>query len=60
MTETTEIAVLEIKPEQAPTLYVQNGLEGYLDQIRQQVNEVPDLSTTKGRARVATTRMMPQ
>jgi len=53
MTETTDLAVLEIKPEQAPALYVPNGLDAYLDQIRQQVNEVPDLSTAKGRARVA-------
>ncbi|QKJ88058.1 hypothetical protein PMPD1_3126 [Paramixta manurensis] len=53
MTETTDLAVLEIKAEQAPTLYVPNGLDSYLEQIRQQVNEVPDLSTAKGRARVA-------
>ncbi|QNQ59749.1 hypothetical protein [Pantoea sp. MT58] len=53
MTETTNLAVLEIKPEQAPALYVPNGLDAYLEQIRQQVNEVPDLSTAKGRARVA-------
>lgn len=53
MTETTDLAVLEIKPEQAPALYVPNGLDAYLEQIRQQVNEVPDLSTAKGRARVA-------
>lgn len=53
MSEKTDIAVLEIKPEQAPALYVPNGLDSYLDQIRQQVNEVPDLTTAKGRARVA-------
>ncbi|WP_338505200.1 hypothetical protein VRC35_11335 [Erwinia aphidicola] len=53
MTETTDIALLEIKPEQAPSVYVANGLESFLNQIRQQVNEVPDLSTPKGRARVA-------
>ncbi|MBP2155721.1 hypothetical protein [Erwinia rhapontici] len=53
MSETTEIAVLEIKPEQAPSVYVANGLNTYLEQIRQAVNEVPDLSTPKGRARVA-------
>jgi len=52
MSEKTDIAVLEIKPEQAPALYVPNGLDSYLDQIRQQVNEVPDLTTAKGRARV--------
>jgi colicin import membrane protein len=53
MSEKTNLAILEIKPEQAPVLYVPNGLDSYLDQIRQQVNEVPDLSTTKGRQRVA-------
>jgi len=53
MTETTDLAVLEIKPEQAPALYVPNGLDAYLEQIRQSVNEVPDLSTDKGRKRVA-------
>lgn len=49
----TELAVIEIKPEQAPALYVANGLDTYLEQIRQAVNEVPDLSTDKGRKRVA-------
>ncbi|RRW77654.1 hypothetical protein EGJ48_03660 [Pantoea dispersa] len=53
MSETTDLAVLEIKPEQAPTLYVPNGLDAYLDQIRDSVKEVPDLTTVKGRARVA-------
>lgn len=49
----TELAVIEIKPEQAPALYVPNGLDQFLEQIRAEVNEVPDLSTAKGRARVA-------
>lgn len=53
MSETTELAVLEVKPEQAPTLYVPNGLDAFLEEIRKQVNEVPDLTTAKGRARVA-------
>lgn len=53
MSETTELAVLEIKPEQAPALYVPNGLDAFLEEIRKQVNEVPDLTTAKGRARVA-------
>jgi len=53
MSDITDLIVMEIKPEQAPALYVENGLEKFLDQIRQQVNEVPDLSTAKGRARVA-------
>lgn len=53
MSETTELSVIEIKPEQAPALYVANGLDGFLDQIRSSVNEVPDLTTAKGRARIA-------
>jgi len=53
MSKAMDLAVLEVKPEQAPALYVENGLEKFLDQIRQQVNEVPNLSTAKGRARVA-------
>ncbi len=53
MSETTDLTVIDIKPEQAPALYVENGLDKYLDQIRKSVNEVPDLSTAKGRARIA-------
>lgn len=53
MSEATDLTVIEIKAEQAPALYVPNGLDSYLDQIRQAVNEVPDLSTKKGRDRVA-------
>lgn len=53
MSEITDITVLEIKPEQAPALYVANGLDQYLELIRQQVNEVPNLTTAKGRTRVA-------
>lgn len=49
----SELTVIEIKPEQAPTLYIANGLSDYLEQIRQAVNEVPDLSTKKGRDRIA-------
>ena len=53
MSEATDLTVIEIKPEQAPVLYVTGGLDAYLEQIRQAVNEVPDLSTKKGRDRVA-------
>lgn len=49
----SELIVIEIAPEQAPALYTQNGLDGFLKQIRKSVNEVPDLSTAKGRARIA-------
>ena len=51
MSEVTDLTVIEIKPEQAPELYVAGGLDAYLEQIRQAVNEVPDLSTKKGRDR---------
>lgn len=53
MSEVTDLTVIEIKPEQAPVLYVAAGLDAYLEQIRQAVNEVPDLTTKKGRDRVA-------
>lgn len=53
MSEVTDLTVIEIKPEQAPVLYVAGGLDAYLEQIRKAVNEVPDLSTKKGRDRVA-------
>ncbi|EPD8208943.1 hypothetical protein ACSEBP_003954 [Yersinia enterocolitica] len=51
--ESTGLVVIDIKPESYPTLYVTNGLDQYLDQIRQAVNEVPDVTTAKGRARIA-------
>jgi hypothetical protein len=53
MSEVTDLTVIEIKPEQAPVLYVSGCLDAYLEQIRLAVNEVPDLSTKKGRDRVA-------
>nr|WP_233169745.1 hypothetical protein [Enterobacter hormaechei] len=37
----------------APSIYVENGLEKFLEQIRDGVKEVPNLSTAKGRARIA-------
>lgn len=49
----SELTVIEVTPDQAPTLYIPNGLDAYLEQIRQAVNEVPDLTTKKGRDRVA-------
>ncbi|HHT7467644.1 TPA: hypothetical protein ACT1U1_004883 [Raoultella ornithinolytica] len=53
MSEIMDLTVIEIKPEQAPTLYRAGGLDAYLEQIRRAVNEVPDLTTKKGRDRVA-------
>ncbi|POP42532.1 hypothetical protein CHU32_20510 [Superficieibacter electus] len=49
----SELSVIEISEEQAPALYRANGLDSFLEQIRKQVNEVPDLTTAKGRARIA-------
>ncbi|HHB7661026.1 TPA: hypothetical protein ACN7L9_000821 [Klebsiella pneumoniae] len=53
MSEIMDLTVIEIKPEQAPALYRAGGLDAYLEQIRQAVNEVPYLTTKKGRDRVA-------
>ncbi|HIE8783940.1 TPA: hypothetical protein ACXP13_001843 [Klebsiella pneumoniae] len=53
MSEIMDLTVIEIKPEQAPALYRAGGLDAYFEQIRQAVNEVPDLTTKKGRDRVA-------
>ncbi|MBS0855954.1 MULTISPECIES: hypothetical protein [unclassified Tatumella] len=52
MTETTDLALLEIKPEQSPALYVQSGLDPYLEMIREMAKEVPDVTTKKGRDRI--------
>ncbi|MGK4282291.1 hypothetical protein ACH1ZL_06500 [Citrobacter freundii] len=49
----SELAIIEIAPDMAPSIYVENGLEKFLEQIRESVKEVPDLSTVKGRARIA-------
>lgn len=49
----SELAIIEIVPDIAPSIYVENGLEKFLEQIRESVKEVPDLSTAKGRARIA-------
>lgn len=53
MSETTDLTVIEIKPEQAPALYIPNGLDAYLEHIKASVSEAPDLSTDKGRKRIA-------
>lgn len=51
---TTEIAVIEVTPDQAPAIYVAGGLNKYFEQIKQAASsEVPDLTTKKGRERVA-------
>ncbi|HDQ4772218.1 TPA: hypothetical protein P9I14_004215, partial [Yersinia enterocolitica] len=50
--ENTGLVVIDIKPEQAPVLYVPNGLEDYLNHIRELAKEVPDVATKKGRDRI--------
>jgi hypothetical protein len=52
MSEVTDLTVIEIKPEQAPALYVANGLDAYLEIIREMAKEVPDVTTKKGRDRI--------
>lgn len=52
MSETTDLTVIEIKPEQAPALYIANGLDKYLEQIREYAKEAPDVTTQKGRDRI--------
>lgn len=49
----SELSIIEITPDMAPRIYVEKGLEKFLEQIREGVNEVPDISTDKGRKRIA-------
>lgn len=58
MSEVTDLTVIEIKPEQAPALYVAGGLNGYLKQIRELAKEVPDVTTKKGRDRIGSLARM--
>lgn len=53
MSEEKQLPSVVITEDMAPTLYVPMGLDGYLAEIREAVNEVPDLSTKKGRDRIA-------
>lgn len=52
MSEATDLTVIEIKPDQAPALYKSGGLDDYLEQIRQLSQEIPDVTTKKGRDRI--------
>lgn len=48
------ITIDHISEETAPVVYVQNGLKPFLQMIKDEVcGEVPDLSTLKGRERIA-------
>ncbi|MFM1369267.1 hypothetical protein WFP00_22165 [Yersinia enterocolitica] len=56
--ENTGLVVIDIKPEQAPTLYVAGGLDSFLEYIREMTREVPDVTTKKGRARIGSIARM--
>jgi hypothetical protein len=48
------ITIDDISAENAPVIYVQDGLKPFLEAVRAKVaGEVPDLSTRKGRERIA-------
>ena len=48
------ITIDHISDENAPAIYVQNGLKPFIQMIKDEVcGEVPDLSTRKGRERIA-------
>lgn len=48
------IAIDHISDETAPSVYVQNGLKPFIQMIKDEVcGEVPDISTRKGRERIA-------
>lgn len=55
MTESTEVKLIEdISDENAPAIYVKGGLQKFLDAVTAEVStEVPDLTTRKGRDRIA-------
>ena len=56
--ENTGLVVIDIKPEQAPKLYVAGGLDSYLEYIREMTREVPDVTTKKGRDRIGSIARM--
>jgi hypothetical protein len=55
MSESTELALIEnISEATAPAIYVKGGLSPFLDAVKAEVGaEVPDLTTRKGRDRIA-------
>ncbi|EKN4704208.1 hypothetical protein LGL88_12225 [Yersinia ruckeri] len=56
--ENTGLVMIDIKPEQAPTLYVAGGLDSFLEYIREMTREVPDVTTKKGRDRIGSIARM--
>lgn len=53
MSEQNNFPEIIISRDMAPAIYVAGGLNQFIKQIKSSVNEVPDLSTKKGRDRVA-------
>lgn len=55
MSATQQVITIDhISEESAPVIYVQNGLKPFMQMIRDEVcGEVPDLTTRKGRERIA-------
>ncbi len=53
MNESTQIAITEINESNAAIIFNGNGLDQYYQHIKDSVNEVPDLTTKKGRDRIA-------
>lgn len=53
MNDNTQIALTEINEENAATIFKGEGLDPFFQHIKDSVNEVPDLTTKKGRDRVA-------
>ena len=53
MQETLPIVTLDINPDTAPAIFRGAGLGQYFEHIRASVNEAPDLSTKRGRDRIA-------
>lgn len=52
--QTQLVSVDDISETNAPSIYVKGGLQPFLEQVRQEVStEVPDISTKKGRDRIA-------
>lgn len=51
----SELAIIEIAPDMAPSIYVENGLEKFLEQIRESVKEVPPSLAGKSQQQPSTT-----
>lgn len=54
----TELALPEVTSATAPSVYVEGGLSPFIQRVKEQVEgEIPDVTTKKGRARVASLAM---